>query len=352
MFHKIKLFAYSQPSILVELLQYCTVLHRYSYSLPSMAQPHVEETAATAGSVTGLLSTAQQALSSESELTGVADGANQVKASETTGAPWVVDDETLASLVSQVRHELKNGEEADETTSEIADNADEFWVQCCVKARKGNVQRASALLLALVAWKSKLGTGDSVREKTHALLRRGLIWSSGARDKNGRCVMHVRLRYADPSTFAPADVVRTVALAVEWTLRTYPCAGSHGIVILGDAGGIGLRNIDARVPRELMTAFSRTMPVRMGAFVAINLPWFIRPVFAIISKILGSKLKARIMIVGNVERLSDNFSLDAVPVDANAGGTLHWDIETQENWADAVMKQADQWPPVLPTLPN
>lgn len=257
----------------------------------------INETAAASKNVANLLASARRTVSGASELTG-ADGpaeGTHVTASEASGRPWVESEAKIRELCARVREIFASEAEteaestpekegADDTVS-IPDaaaisQASEFWVRACVCARKGDATRAAAVLRSLVSWKTRLGVPDeSQKEKLAALLHRGLIWSSGARDRFGRYILHIRLRNADPSTFTPVDVVRAVSTTIEWTIRHYPAAQSHGVLILGDAGSVGFRNIDPRVPRELAHSFSSTLPVRVGGFCVMNLPWFIRPVF-------------------------------------------------------------------------
>jgi len=262
----------------------------------------INETVEASKNVANLLANARRTVSGASELTGTdaPSAATRVTASEASGRPWIESEAKIKELCERVRALVASepdipeaaaaesvSEEGGATTSvPVPDavaisQASDFWVRACLHARKGDVKRSAALLRSLVHWKiCGLGVPDhSQKEKLHALLQRGLIWSSGMRDKSGRYILHVRLRNTDPSTFSPVDVVRTVATTIEWTFRNYPAAQTHGILMLGDAGGAGFRNIDPRVPRELAHSFSSTLPVRVGGMCVMNLPWFIRPVF-------------------------------------------------------------------------
>lgn len=267
--------------------------------------------------------------------------AGAVTASETRAGAWAGDDAEMNALEAAVRAAVaKQGDAA-------AAAADPFWVRASIRARKGDASRASALLRSLVSWRAQLGLESAdAREKVSALLRRGILWSSGQRERSGRYLVHVRIRYADPRSFSALDVVRTLATVIEWTLRTYPEAQTHGIIVFGDTAGIGLNNIDPRVPREIAHAFSSTLPVRIGGFCVMNIPWFIRPFFTIITSLLSRKLKSRVRQFSRPEELASQFEPASVPVDANMGGTLPWDLELQGKWVDRVMEDSSNWPPV------
>ncbi len=263
-----------------------------------------------------------------------------VPAAELVTSTWDADDATLATLARQVRETVL--EEEDDT---LASTAHDFWVRSCVYARKGDITRASKLLRGLVQWKTKIG-GDKL-QRVPDLLHRGAVWSSGARDRHGRHILHVRIRDADPGLFTPEDVVRALALAAEWTLRTYPAARTHGVVVLVDAAGTGLTGVDTRLPGAMMHAFSRTMPLRVAAFCVLNPPWFLRPVLALATALMGAKLRSRVRVFGRPEELAPYFDVDVVPVDAEMGGTLYWDLDVQEKWACEVLEAAKTWPPVV-----
>lgn len=296
------------------------------------------ETTKPPNNVTNLVAATRRTVMQSSELEGGAIAeAGAIRASDVTPGAFIVKDFDMDALESSVRKAVV------EDASAAA--ADSFWVRACIRARKGDVTRAAALLQALVAWRTKLDM-EAGRPKALELLRQGILWSSGQRDRTGRYILHVRIRYADPRTYAAIDMVRAAATTMEWVLRRYPDSQKYGIVVLGDAAQLGLHNVDPRVPRELSYSFSRTLPVRIGGFFIMNMPWFLRPFFALISALLSRKLKNRMRQLGRPEELAPFFEQASVPVDASMGGTLPWDLDIQEKWVDTVVQDSKNWPPV------
>ena len=252
---------------------------------------------------------------------------------------WDADDTELSTLAKELRDNVLNQGDT------LASTAHEFWVHACLYARKGDISRSSKLLRSLVQSKIKL-TPDE-HQRVPELLHRGAVWSSGARDRLGRHVLHIRIRHADPAEFTPDDLVRALALASEWTIRTYHAARTHGVVVLADAAGTGFGGIDTRLPGTLMHAFSRTMPLRVAAFCVLNPPWFFRAILAVGTALMGAKLRARVKVFGRPEELAKHFDVDSVPIDSEMGGELEWDLDVQHRWAEEVIEAAKSWPPIV-----
>lgn len=230
-------------------------------------------------------------------------------------------------------------------SGEPAGGLADFHVDAALYTRKGDPARAAALLRAFAAWRARMGDGNPHSCAAVAgVLQSELIASLGTRDRDGRALVWLRLRMLDSGTYTPLDIVRTAAFVLEWTVRTYPWARSHGISFLHDARGLRLGQMDTRIAREMRAAFAQTLPVRVARLTVLSPPrllnWMIRAVMAL----LGSKLKARIQVLHRAAELAEIAGPSAVPESIGLGGTLSWTSEDHAAWVDHVIEDCKSWP--------
>ena len=88
-----------------------------------------------------------------------------------------------------------------------------------------------------------------------------------------------------------------------------------------DMRNISTRNMDIRVPRALLAAFSNHLPLRFGAVYLINPPLFMRVALNLVKAFLKRKLQSRIHIVKGDVSTQDGvlkyFERHQLPVDMN-----------------------------------
>jgi CRAL/TRIO domain len=191
------------------------------------------------------------------------------------------DKSTLAALVQALRDLALEKPIASAPNSSAPapdiDSIDPFHIESALLARKGDVPRALALARNYAAWRIRVNV-DSANPvaclKMREQLKTGILISPGTRDKLGRAVLYLRMRFAEPDKFSAYDTVRLAAFVMEWTVRKYPCARTHGVVFFQDGREIRLRNMDMRVPGELRAAFEKTLPIRIGSISMLNPPMF------------------------------------------------------------------------------
>ena len=70
-----------------------------------------------------------------------------------------------------------------------------------------------------------------------------------------------------------------------------------GVCLINDVGGAGVKNLDPRMPHALGRAFSKRLPVRLGAMAILRPPWFFRMVFPLVSMGFPKKLRERIQVL-------------------------------------------------------
>lgn len=232
---------------------------------------------------------------------------------------------------------------------------DPFFVNAALYARKGDMKRAQALLRNYLLWRKRLDADNVHPASSSALreqLRSGLMLSPGTRDRCGRAVVYMRLRLNQPDRYSALDTIRLASVVLEWTLRTYPYARTHGIAFFQDLRDVRFRNMDFRVPREMRNAFAQTLPIRCGSMNVLNPPMFLRVIFAVVNKMFSEKMKTRVNVVANSQSLLRNIDPDQILKDTCLGGLLEWDEQMHALWCDRVESDFVAWSskPKLPSV--
>ena len=121
---------------------------------------------------------------------------------------------------------------------------------------------------------------------------------TGAKDARGRALIWAQLRFHDTRTSGPVDMARLLATAVLHALRGDPEAQQQGVVLLSESSGIGLGNLDPRVPKLLFGSVLPRLPVRLARVVVFDPPFLVgRVLFPIISTFMSRKIKTRLTLI-------------------------------------------------------
>lgn len=231
-----------------------------------------------------------------------------------------------------------------------AAHADPFWQLAAIHARKGDTARALALLSNYLQWRDTLeasATNPCTSAIMEQQLRRRVVFVAGNTDRDGRPVLSIRLRNQDPSTFSALHTVRTISFVLEWTLRTFPTAQTHGVLLVACMRDATFRNMDVRVPAEMQRAFSRNLPVRVSAIYICNPPPILKAVFSLVARVMSDKIKARIRVLSHndAQLLAQQFDSDQIMDDLQLGGTASWTDEQHAAWIERMKKDCQTWAP-------
>lgn len=287
-----------------------------------------------------------------------------ITAADNTSVPFTLPAAEEDALVAQVRG-LSTGGKAKKgggssnsssgsggATCLIAD-ADDFWIRACLRARKGDVVRAHALLGNYLRWRHDVHYDEtSSSDKVRTILSTGLLNVVGNVTRDGRPILTVRYRFFNPREFAAIDVARAVGVVVEYLLRTYPAAQSHGVVVMDDMVGFSFGNFDFRVVRFLERAFTQVMPMRLAAIHVVNPGWVVRTIFSLMAGIMSKKIQARVHIceANNAEKLGRWLEKSEVPEFLNLGGTRQWSPQMLAQYVDRMMDMRKSVGPATMTL--
>eukprot|EP00730_Choanoeca_flexa_P016984 TRINITY_DN8119_c0_g1_i2.p1 TRINITY_DN8119_c0_g1~~TRINITY_DN8119_c0_g1_i2.p1 ORF type:complete len:323 (+),score=53.23 TRINITY_DN8119_c0_g1_i2:222-1190(+) len=219
-----------------------------------------------------------------------------------------------------------------------------FWRLACLRARKYDIDRTLILIKNYVAWREEFRIDDDdIRsdKKLAALVERGIHCVHGNRDKMGRYVVTARLARADPAQY-PADVViRGIHVVLESLLIKHPDAQARGIVMVGDMRGVNRSHADPRVPKELFSAFTNTMPIRFGGMYLCSPPWFMRLLFPLVKMFMKKKMQERMHIVTSLpDALTKYIAMEQIPDDL--GGTYGYSRAAELDYNRLVATCHDQ----------
>eukprot|EP00937_MAST-01D_sp_MAST-1D-sp2_P006893 g6893.t1 len=245
----------------------------------------------------------------------------------------------------QERVELRTEEQERELVRQMRAGFDEagdaqaaalsdFWLLACLRSRKFDAARAGVLAANLARWRADLkldglgvlgGAGEGLR----AQLRTGKFRLTGGRDKAGRAIFVLNLRHHDPSTYSAQDMVQLMAYTIERAHREGGAlTQTRGFCFINDLSGVGMKNVDPRVPKAIFGALTSRLPGRLGQILIMNPPALFRVLFPIVSRLMKNKMRRRVRVVGSGDaaRRALLQYIDADQLLPEHGGTLRFDL--------------------------
>lgn len=274
-----------------------------------------------------------------------------ITASDNTSVPFILPREEEDALVAQLRAHPSTSKPSKNASknfsvSEAIKTADDFYLRACLRARKGDVERAHALLSNYVKWRHDTKFEEQISAFTMGkLLRTGIFVVAGNKSKEGRPILMIRYKYFNPKVFAPIDVALALGAVVEYILREYPESQSNGVVVLDDMAGFSVGNFDFRVFKFLEKAMTQVFPMRLAAIHIANPGWIMKTIFGLVSGFMSRKIQARIGMVesGNVKKMYQFFDKPDIPTFLNLGGSLQWGDTQLKDYVDNLEKISKTW---------
>jgi hypothetical protein len=133
------------------------------------------------------------------------------------------------------------------------------------------------------------------------------------KDKLGRNVLHVRLRYLRPSIDAPLEVLKAATYCFE-LMKKSMTPEAPGFAVILDFEGFGPSNFDARHPRLLLTTVQTRYPHLANRVFLVNTPWIFPIIFKIVSTFMGPAFKRRLRHCGSdTSKVIEELGEDVVP---------------------------------------
>mmetsp|Transcript_10913 Transcript_10913/g.17624 ORF Transcript_10913/g.17624 Transcript_10913/m.17624 type:complete len:257 (+) Transcript_10913:96-866(+) len=237
------------------------------------AESNPEDLANTSEGLSGL-SEARKVLSDDGKKK------NHVKNQKDSFAPTQEDehdddeDEPIPDLSSEENKEKLKKLIA--TVPEDVTNRDlaKFICEATLRFRKGHFLSAKERVKNYFEWRKKYLGGYEVQNLNEnpevlAVLKSGLIRLAPVVDEKNRAALIVQLKRHTPTKTSALTVLRTWHYVVMRALRKASVQHS-GIVMVGDLGGAGFSNLDLRIPKTILGAISKNVPLRVHRICVIR----------------------------------------------------------------------------------
>lgn len=270
-------------------------------------------------------------------------------ADDNPSVPFLLSSKEEERLLAQVTELAKQSDNTD------VSNASSFFILACLRTRKGDPGRAIALLANYLQWRRRVGYYRHVRACADSslsstvldILNSKLLTVAGNTSRDGRPVFTCRYRYLNPRKYSADDTARALGVVFEYLLRRYPTAQTHGIVVVDDAAGFSISNMDVGLLRFLARAFSKVLPIRVAAAYIVNPSWIVNIVFNIMAPFMSNKLKTRLTLCPShdYELFAKYFEPSQTPTFLNLNGSFEWSDADQSRFVQDVIRHCADWPP-------
>jgi len=233
------------------------------------------------------------------------------------------------SMIAQLRKEFG---------SDVQDWSDKYLLYF-IFARRHDMELTKELLQKHLAKLKEYGFDKRTLtvDDCHGFKSGSNLYIKGAVDKYERLVTYYKMRYDEPKTI---DLKQKYAMLF-WDTR-YRCEIEpirylrNGMLIVGDLGGFGWKNIDlSPESKEYMAAMSGVFPRRLRDLVAVNGGPLLRLIMKAGKVILPKKIMKRVHVIDK-KALKDLIPDQWLPVEY--GGSLKLTTESML----AEMRQYDQ----------
>ncbi|KAK6851198.1 CRAL/TRIO domain protein [Apiospora arundinis] len=230
-----------------------------------------------------------------------------------------------------------------------------------LRARKWDVDKAVAMLVATLHWRTKVmhvkeilrdGEGLALEQESSAeenatqkqgkdfmfQMRAGKCIVRGV-DKNGRPLCIVRVRHHFHRDQSEEILKRWILYVIE-TARlafTPPCDTA---AIIFDLTGFGLGNLDYVPVKFIIQCFEANYPEMLGKIIVHKAPWFFSGIWKLVSTWIADPVIAgKINFTANTKELSQHIDPELLPKEL--GGKDPWEYSYLEPKPDENAKMRD-----------
>mmetsp|Transcript_498 Transcript_498/g.1223 ORF Transcript_498/g.1223 Transcript_498/m.1223 type:complete len:870 (+) Transcript_498:214-2823(+) len=204
---------------------------------------------------------------------------------------------------------------------DLASNLD-FWARACLRARRFRVARAVELMRRYAECKVEIETQiDSDKMRVRELLTSGVLcFLGGARCREGRGILVLRMGLHDPRKFQATDLLAAAHETIIHAIEKYPRLQAVGFTIINDMTGATSRNFDSKVPKLLSRTIESRLPLRYGRVIVVNPPSFFSAVFRVVSFFLSAKMRKRMIRVNYKPSESEEGDVQTIESQNGEGG--------------------------------
>lgn len=200
----------------------------------------------------------------------------------------------------------------------------DFLCYACLNFRNGDLETAAERVNNYLVWRvnmfgslQDMNLNDDVELRT--IIDRNIFNLVKNIDREGRAAMCVRIRNMDPSIITPKMALKAWHFTIMLALKD-KVVQKKGIFIISDMMGASFGNLDSRIPKAVMGAISRAVPVRVFKVLICRPLWITYIALPVVKMFISTKLAERINIAGDPSNLS-TYGVDMTVLPTNLKGS-------------------------------
>jgi len=212
------------------------------------------------------------------------------------------------AAVARMRACLKEkGLDPDEEPQVFTDRYIHEVMEVIKEGKKRTFEYALEKLATCIRWRRHYGA-DKILEAVannqdqgvlRSLAPGHMFWSG--EDAFGRPILYAKPSLMDLATFDRHDYERAHVYLLEQGLRRMR-PGVTSFVLVADATGFGIRHLNLALMRSLLELATVGYPDRLGLLVAGPVGWAVRAVWAALSGLMSSRMRAKISLARRARR--------------------------------------------------
>eukprot|EP00668_Euglena_longa_P035388 GGOE01045459.1.p1 GENE.GGOE01045459.1~~GGOE01045459.1.p1 ORF type:complete len:334 (-),score=106.39 GGOE01045459.1:120-977(-) len=217
-----------------------------------------------------------------------------------------------------------------EENAELADAV----ALCCLRFRRYDLPTAQERLQNYLQWRRQtFGTlaPHRLSDDSRMLARIGTqVMKILPRPlPSGERLVLMQLRLLRADVFSPLETLKAWHYWMMRSLRESPELQVHGITLLVLYEGMHFSQFDPRVPKAILGAISKCVPIRLNRIFAIKPGTFFRILLPVIQFLLSAKLRERLTVIHDFEELHGHLPRELLPLEV--GGEQAMDAAA---WAE------------------
>lgn len=251
--------------------------------------------------------------------------------------------DTLAAFrASLTEEELGSLEKLRSEHPELCGDWNDAFLMRFLWSRKLDVTRSAELLKAHMAWRVEFDIGGTLDMESLARYMRNELntWTPGNYTRQGYAVSYLRVKHMDKTMLDELGfnkIMQASWMVTDTSLDHDYDISRRGGVVVEDLEGASFWELMSIVRgesswdlRRLSASMQNSLPYRLGGFIIVNAPWYIKLLVTAMKPFLKPKLRKRIHVC-SVSDLHLYFTDEQLPT--FYGGKF----EVNTRWVDEVV---------------
>ena len=204
----------------------------------------------------------------------------------------------------------------------------DFVCSACLNFRNGHLETAAERVNNYLVWRvlmfgslQDMNLNDDAELRT--IIDRNIFNLVKNIDSEGRSAMCLRIRNMDPSVITPKMALKAWHFTIMMALKD-KVVQRKGIFIISDMMGASFGNLDSRIPKAVMGAISRAVPIRVFKVLICRPLWIAYIAIPVVKMFISTKLAERITIAGDPSNLPQyGVDMTVLPINLKGSNTAY-----------------------------